>query len=90
MVKRLLLRLLLMTSIIIGFITILITTSHLVYANMYATSSAVTKTSSGQELIVWAIVIIGGSIGITLSYVSWRKYKGERNSKKKAKDKLID
>ncbi|WP_231514813.1 sporulation protein YpjB [Oceanobacillus salinisoli] len=38
---------------------------------------------------LWAVIIIGGSIGITLSYVSWRKYKGEQKYRKK-KDKMID
>lgn len=39
--------------------------------------------------IIWGVVVIAGSIGITLSYVSWRKYKGEQNSKKN-RDKMID
>ncbi|GGJ85518.1 hypothetical protein GCM10007063_05050 [Lentibacillus kapialis] len=26
----------------------------------------------------WVVGIVGGSIAITLSYVSWRKYKGEK------------
>lgn len=39
--------------------------------------------------MIWGIVIIAGSIGITLSYVSWRKYKGEQNTKKN-RDKMID
>ncbi|ALX47947.1 sporulation protein YpjB [Lentibacillus amyloliquefaciens] len=26
----------------------------------------------------WIIGIVGGSIAITLTYVSWRKYRGER------------
>ncbi|WP_068672018.1 sporulation protein YpjB [Oceanobacillus sp. Castelsardo] len=32
--------------------------------------------------IIWAVVIIAGSIGITLSYVSWKKYKGEKKHSK--------
>lgn len=39
--------------------------------------------------IIWGIIIIAGSIGITLSYVSWRKYKAEQSSEKK-RDKMID
>lgn len=31
----------------------------------------------------WMIMLIGGIIIITLSYVSWRKYKGEKKSSKK-------
>jgi len=37
----------------------------------------------------WMVLIVGGCIAITLSYVSWRKYKGEKN-KKKNKGKSID
>ncbi len=34
----------------------------------------------------WLILLIGGLILITLSYVSWRKYKGsQRNSKGKGR-----
>lgn len=31
----------------------------------------------------WMILLIGGIIIITLSYVSWRKYLGEKKSKQK-------
>ena len=43
------------------------------------------------ELIpfIWTVGIVGGCIAITLSYVSWRKYKGEEK-KKARKDKTID
>ncbi|MEN2766191.1 sporulation protein YpjB [Ornithinibacillus xuwenensis] len=30
----------------------------------------------------WLIIIVGGIIAITLSYVSWRKYRGEKEEKK--------
>ncbi|MFD2133278.1 sporulation protein YpjB [Pseudogracilibacillus auburnensis] len=33
----------------------------------------------------WLILIIGGIIMITLSYVSWRKYRGDKKRKKKQK-----
>ncbi|GIO28442.1 sporulation protein YpjB [Ornithinibacillus bavariensis] len=29
----------------------------------------------------WLILIVGGSIMSTLTYVSWRKYKGEKRAK---------
>ncbi|MFD1360547.1 sporulation protein YpjB [Lentibacillus salinarum] len=32
----------------------------------------------------WMVGIVGGSIAITLTYVSWRKYKGEK--KKQTED----
>ncbi|WP_156855872.1 sporulation protein YpjB [Oceanobacillus sp. AG] len=40
-----------------------------------------------------ALLIVGGFILITLSYVSWRKYKGEkirRGRKTKGGDKIVD
>lgn len=30
---------------------------------------------------IWIVLIIGGCIGITLTYVSWRKYRGEKKNK---------
>ncbi|HLT57114.1 MAG TPA: sporulation protein YpjB [Bacillota bacterium] len=36
-----------------------------------------------------AVLIIGGSIGLTLIYVSWKKYRGSKKSFPK-KDKMID
>lgn len=43
------------------------------------------------ELIpfIWTVGIVGGCIAITLSYVGWRKYKGEER-KRGRKDKTID
>jgi hypothetical protein len=39
-----------------------------------------------------ALLIVGGFIILTLSYVSWRKYKGEKEKieKKAKRDKLVD
>ncbi|MFD1849519.1 sporulation protein YpjB [Oceanobacillus bengalensis] len=31
---------------------------------------------------IWPVAIVGGSIVLTLSYVSWRKYKGNQNQRK--------
>lgn len=31
----------------------------------------------------WMILLIGGSILMTLSYVSWKKYKGDRQKNRK-------
>ncbi|GAA0423055.1 hypothetical protein JUJ52_14895 [Virgibacillus sp. AGTR] len=39
--------------------------------------------------LIWTVIIVGGCIGITLTYVSWRKYKGESRKKAK-KDKIVD
>ncbi|MFC3038914.1 sporulation protein YpjB [Virgibacillus xinjiangensis] len=43
------------------------------------------------SILFWAVGIIGGCIALTLSYVSWRKYKGEKErNKQENKDKSID
>lgn len=31
----------------------------------------------------WTVGIIGGIIGLTLAYVSWRKYKAEKKERRK-------
>ena len=36
---------------------------------------------------IWIVLIVGGCIGITLTYVSWRKYRGEKKNKQ---DKTVD
>lgn len=43
--------------------------------------------------LIPAIIIVGGFIIFTLSYVSWRKYKAERQKTretKEKKDKIVD
>jgi len=49
-----------------------------------------TKIENTNELYVssivpfyWMITLIGGIIMITLTYVSWRKYKGQKQQKKR-------
>lgn len=37
-----------------------------------------------------ALLIVGGVIVITLSYVSWRKYRGEKEKGRQKRDKLVD
>lgn len=38
--------------------------------------------------IFWGMIIVGGCITITLSYVSWRKYKGEKNKNKERNEHI--
>lgn len=40
--------------------------------------------------LIPAIIIVGGIIIFTLSYVSWRKYKAETEQKQRENDKMID
>ncbi|GAB3066144.1 sporulation protein YpjB [Virgibacillus ainsalahensis] len=51
-------------------------------------SSSSAKENSDLTPFFWTAGIIGGCIAITLTYVSWRKYKGEK--KQDEKDKMID
>ena len=40
--------------------------------------------------LIPAIIIVGGIIICTLSYVSWRKYRAEIEKKQRDNDKMID
>jgi len=41
--------------------------------------------------LAWTAIIVGGCIVLTLSYVSWQKYKAEVKGKKRGnKDKSVD
>lgn len=40
-----------------------------------------TKTNTEMAPFYWMVVIVGGCIAITLTYVSWRKYKGEKKKR---------
>lgn len=68
----------------------------LIVTNVVLTTPAVADTvneASGKskEMIpfYWMIFIVGGCIALTLSYVSWKKYKGEKK-KEKSKGKSVD
>lgn len=52
-------------------------------------SSDTSKENSELAPLFWSVLFIGGSIAITLSYVSWRKYRGEVKKEKK-KDESVD
>ncbi|WP_284141304.1 MULTISPECIES: sporulation protein YpjB [unclassified Virgibacillus] len=69
---------------IIGIFTIVISENKL-YAQSIEED---TKESSGMIPLFWIIIIVGGCIALTLSYVSWRKYKGEKNKQKQ--DQIVD
>lgn len=40
--------------------------------------------------LIPAVIIVGGLIILTLSYVSWRKYKGQSQKIKQKDDNLVD
>lgn len=45
--------------------------------------SETTAHTNNMEPFYWTVGIVGGCIAITLSYVSWRKYKGEEKKRDK-------
>lgn len=56
--------------------------------NFIARYSEQQKTESLQlSLFLWAVVIIGGCIIMTLIYVGYRKYKGEKERKHQKENK---
>src|SRR5699024_2206834 len=74
---------------------ILIVNSVIISLNIMFAHPVLAKTleenpAKGKEMIpfYWMILIVGSCIAVTLSYVSWRKYKGEQQRKKKNKYKI--
>ncbi|MGY0691760.1 sporulation protein YpjB [Virgibacillus sp. FSP13] len=41
------------------------------------------ETTGDMTPLYWMIAIVGGLIAVTLTYVSWRKYKGEVKKRSK-------
>lgn len=53
------------------------------------TQTQLLMTSSNNTDMIpfyWMVAIVGGCIAITLTYVSWRKYKGEKKREQIEKD----
>lgn len=67
----------LMLIIVVFFIYFLLdlTSLHVIEATEADAQTKGTKRDMGP--FYWTVGIVGGCIAITLSYVSWRKYKGE-------------
>ncbi|TQS74402.1 hypothetical protein DX933_10650 [Ornithinibacillus gellani] len=61
-------------------IMILLIISLLYPTEIFAAVESAKTNSKQMDMapFLWIIVIVGGCIGLTLSYVSWRKYKGEQ------------
>ncbi|MBM7598373.1 formate/nitrite transporter FocA (FNT family) [Virgibacillus halotolerans] len=71
-------------------IFIFLHTDHSIAASPTAPTSSETSTENTDlGPLLWSVLFIGGSIAITLSYVSWRKYRGEVKKGAK-KDKSVD
>src|SRR5690625_3385796 len=50
---------------------------------------SLTRYNFDMKPLLWTIAIVGGCIGLTLSYVSWKKFKAEEKKKIK-KDTSVD
>ncbi|TRM13281.1 hypothetical protein FH966_13115 [Lentibacillus cibarius] len=62
----------------IGICACLLLTSPIVTS---AKTTAVTTGSIKMVPFYWIVGIVGGSIAVTLTYVGWKKYKGEEKKK---------
>ena len=64
---------------------------NIILANPIMAKTIQDNQTKGKDMIpfYWMIFIVRSCIAVTLSYVSWRKYKGEQK-KKRNKDKSVD
>ncbi|HLR79966.1 MAG TPA: sporulation protein YpjB [Bacillota bacterium] len=90
MIKRMINRLNVWTASFIG-IMLIIGTIICTHPTFVSASEKIPQKEANAEMIpfYWMIIIVGGCIAITLTYVSWRKYRGEQKKRLK-KDKNID
>lgn len=66
--------------ILIGIITMIFIFPSVAEAIAVNNSAPIEKTKDKQSLY-YIVAIVGGAIGITLTYVSWKKYKAEEKKK---------
>ncbi|EQB36124.1 MULTISPECIES: sporulation protein YpjB [Virgibacillus] len=62
-------------------------------AGVFLQASTSSEQNNDLLPLIWTVVIVGGCIGVTLTYVSWRKYRGESKKETKTKtkqDKTVD
>lgn len=75
-----------------SILLVLIGIIALIIFNFYADPAESTEPAYAPENVAvrgltplyWLAGIIGGCIALTLSYVSWRKYKGQNKKRKKS------
>ncbi|WP_226374312.1 sporulation protein YpjB [Virgibacillus alimentarius] len=74
----------LLVIILVGIIIYFITNINPIEAAEQPPPEPATAPKKDSEMIpfYWMIIIVGGCIAFTLSYVSWRKYKGEEKKEK--------
>lgn len=76
-------------AVLIGILLYVYSSPLMVEASIAVANEAVSENQFVIAPFVWTAIIVGGSIIITLSYVSWRKYKAETKEAGK-KDKSVD
>ncbi|API90394.1 hypothetical protein J32TS6_03500 [Virgibacillus pantothenticus] len=75
-------------GVIIGIIIYAIAfTPKAIQANVHRAAQPAMEQKGQLFPFIWIVLIVGGCIGITLTYVSWRKYRGEKKNKQ---DKTVD
>lgn len=67
-------------ALLIGILFYIIPAGNLAAA---ATGKAVNSLGTDFSPLIWTVVIVGGCIVLTLSYVSWKKYKAETKEKRR-------
>ncbi|NBJ70506.1 MULTISPECIES: sporulation protein YpjB [Clostridia] len=73
-------------GVIIGIIIYAIAPKT-IQANVHQAAQPVIEQKGQLFPFIWIVLLVGGCIGITLTYVSWRKYRGEKKNKQ---DKTVD
>ncbi|PAV29483.1 hypothetical protein CIL05_11495 [Virgibacillus profundi] len=76
-------------SLFIGIVLYLQPGAATASADSNVSKKLIFNNENGMISLFWTVAIVGGCIAITLTYVSWRKYKGEQK-KKLEKDKTVD
>jgi len=79
-------RLLLIILVVIGFFLLANIVPVEAVGDNPPDTSAISKKDTEMIPFYWMVVIVGGCIACTLTYVSWRKYKGEEKNKQTNKD----
>lgn len=81
---------------ILPFIIVLIVSAILLLTEILSINPIMANDSMGAEKntntlelipFFWTVGIVGGCIGLTLAYVSWRKYRAEEKKKDEMKKK---
>src|SRR5699024_2197885 len=79
-------RLLLIILVVIGIFLLVSIVRLEEDGDILTNTSTISQKNTEMIPFYWMVVIVGGCIACTLTYVSWRKYKGEEKNKQTNKD----